>query len=196
MPLADMKGILRFSSTVFSFKEVLLSFDRDNPRLLARRLHYYVQQGQLHSIRRGIYAKDKNYDRLELGTKIYTPAYVSFETILVEHGIVFQYYRTIFVATYQTKDLESDGNSYTFKKIKDVILLNSAGVENRGNYYAATKERAFLDVLYLYKNYYFDNLRPLDYQKVLALLPVYNNKRMERVVKEQFEEFFRQQAED
>jgi predicted transcriptional regulator of viral defense system len=191
---ADIQGILRFSSTVFSFKEVLLSFDRDSPKLLARRLHYYVSQGQLYPIRRGLYAKDKNYNRLELGTKIYTPAYISFETVLVQHGVVFQYYRSIFVATYQTKDLECDGNFYSFKKLKDVILFNSSGVENCGNYYIATKERAFLDILYLNKNYHFDNLRPLDYQKVLSLLPLYKNKRMERVVKQQFADFFSQQT--
>jgi len=54
----------------------------------------------------------------------------------------------------------------------------------------ATPERAFLDVLYLNKDYYFDNLSGLNWEKVFEILPVYEgNKRMERRVKEQYKEF-------
>ena len=50
----------------------------------------------------------------------------------------------------------------------------------------ATPERAFLDVMYLNADYYFDNLRALDYKKVKELLPIYNNGRMEMRVKRLF----------
>ena len=185
----DMIAILRSKSTILTFKEILLGSGGAKPALLKRRLHYYVQKGELYRIRRGMYAKDKNYDRREAATKIFTPAYVSFETILAEAGMIFQYYSQIFVATYQTREIECDGQIYSFRKIKDTILVNPAGVENRGNYFAATKERAFLDVLYLNKDYYFDNLFPLDWDKVYALLAVYNNKRMVRVVDRKFKFF-------
>jgi hypothetical protein len=179
----DILSILRSKSSVFTFKEILIASGPVDPGLLKRRLHYYVKRGQLYAIRRGLYAKDKNYDRLELATKIFTPSYISFETILAEAGVIFQHYKQIFVATYQTKEIGCDNQVYSFKKIKDVILTNSAGVENRGNYFAATKERAFLDVLYLNKEYHFDNLSPLDFRKVQVLLPIYNNKRMANQVK-------------
>lgn len=178
----NILNILRSPGTVFSFKEILLASNEKKPALLKRRLHYYVQQGELYAIRRGLYAKDKNYNRLELATKIFTPAYISFETILVEAGIVFQYYKRIFVASYQRKDIMCDGHEYSFRKIKDTILTNKAGLETRDRYHVASKERAFLDVLYLNKDYHFDNLAPLDFDKVLALLPIYNNKRMTKKV--------------
>ena len=189
MGKADILSILRSKSTVFTFKEILISSGLVEADLLKRRLNYYVRKGELYSVRRGLYAKDKNYDRLELATKICTPAYVSFETVLAEAGIIFQHYKKIFVATYQTKEIECDNQIYSFKKIKDEILTNTAGLENRGNYFAATKERAFLDVLYLNKNYYFDNLPPLDLKKIQDLLPLYNNKRMIKQVKKYFENF-------
>lgn len=78
---------------------------------------------------------------------------------------------------------------YSFRKIKDTILTNTAGIENRGTYFAATKERAFLDVLYLNKDYHFDNLSPLDFKKVQELLPMYHNKRMEHSVKKLLKNF-------
>ncbi len=189
MEKSNIQSILRSKASVFSFKEILLASNEDKPELLKRRLSYYIKKKELYSIRRGLYAKDKNYNRLEAATKIFTPSYVSFETILIEAGVIFQHYATIFVATYQTKEIECDGQTYSFRKIKDDILTNSAGVEDRGNYFAATKERAFLDILYLNKDYHVDNLAPLDFAKVLALLPIYNNKRMTKKVHTYFKTF-------
>jgi hypothetical protein len=39
----------------------------------------------------------------------------------------------------------------------------------------ATPERAFLDLLYLNKSFYFDNLQPLKRQIIKQLLPIYNS---------------------
>ena len=189
MEKANILNILRSKSTVFSFKEILIASGEKKPSLLRRRLSYYIQKGELYSIRRGLYAKDKNYDRLELATKIFTPSYVSFETVLVESGIVFQYYSKIFVATYQTKEIECDNQLYSFRKVKDIVLTNKHGLENRGNYFLATKERAFLDVLYLNKDYFFDNLFPLDFNKIRILLSIYNNKEMIQRANRYFKKF-------
>ena len=185
----DILNILRSKSSVFTFKEILITSGQVDADALKRRLHYYVKKGQLYHIRRGFYAKDKNYDRLELATKIFTPSYISFETVLAENGIIFQHYNTIFVATYQTREIECDNQLYSYRKIKDNILTNSAGLEDRGNYFAATKERAFLDLIYLNTDYYFDNLSPLDFDKILALLPIYHNKRMVKQVEKQFKNY-------
>lgn len=186
MKKINILDILRSQSTVLTFKEILIASGEEKPDLLKRRLNYYVKKGALYAIRRGFYAKDRNYDRLELATKIYTPAYVSFETILVQAGVIFQHYATIFVASYQTKEIECDNQAYAFRKIKDEILTNAMGIENKGNYFAASKERAFLDVIYLNRHYHFDNLSALDLTKIKALLPLYHNKRMEKDVRRYF----------
>lgn len=150
-----------------------------------KRVNYYVQTGNLYSIRRGIYAKDKNYDRFELATKIFTPAYISFETVLGIAGITFQYYSQIFVASYQTKEIIADKQKFVFKTLKGPLLTNTSGIENRETYAIATPERAFLDVIYLSKDYHFDNLSTVNWDKVDEILPVYgkNNTMHERVDK-------------
>lgn len=181
--------IFKSRSSVLSFKEILLAVGPISASLLKRRLHYYIQQGQLYAIRKGFYAKDKNYDRREFATKLFTPSYISFETVLAEAGVIFQYYSTIFAATYQTKDILCDGQQYSYKKLKDTILVNTTEIEDKGTYFVASPERAFLDVLYLNKNYYFDNLSSLNFDKVLAILPIYQNKRMEKVVHAQIKTF-------
>jgi len=149
-------------------------------------INYYVSTGQLYRIRRGIYAKDKNYDRTELACRIYTPAYVSFETVLTRAGINFQYYGQIFIASYLAREIVVDGQAYQYRKIKNTLLTDSAGVLNKDGIAIATSERAFLDTLYLNKDYHFDNLAPLNWEKVFEILPLYDNKRMTRKVQEFF----------
>lgn len=180
-----LHNILRSNKTVFSFKDLVLLWGKINKFTAAARVNYYVKKGELYHIRRGLYSKDKNYDRFELAVKIFTPSYISFETVLGKAGITFQYYNRIFVATYQSREIMCDGQIYSFKTIKNSILASGAGIENKENYSIASFERAFLDVVYLCKDYHFDNLSPLNWEKVREILPIYGgNKRMERKIKE------------
>lgn len=177
-----IKNMLRTEQTVFSFKELLMLWPNESQKSLKSKINYYIQNGEIYHIRRGLYAKDKNYNRSELATKIFTPSYVSFETVLGSAGITFQYYNQIFVATYQTRNVFCDGQQYSFKRLKSAILTNGLGVEIKETYSIATPERAFLDVLYLNKNYHFDNLAPLNWDNVYEILPFYENKRMNAMV--------------
>lgn len=176
--------ILRSNKTVFSSKDIVLLWGDANTNAARVRVKYYIKTGALYPLRRGIYAKDKNYDKFELATKIYTPAYISLETVLAKAGITFQFYSQIFIASYQTREVIVDGQTYSFRKIKDEILTNSLGVEIKENYSIASPERAFLDVVYLNKDYHFDNLSPLNWDRIYEILPIYGgNKRMEQKVK-------------
>jgi hypothetical protein len=50
-------------------------------------LNKYVTAGKLIRVRRGLYAKDKDYNRFELATRINTPSYISFETVFTGSGL-------------------------------------------------------------------------------------------------------------
>lgn len=183
-----LQEILRSNQTVFTFKDLLLHWQGVDVKNAKSRVNYYVKTGALYPIRRGIYAKDNNYDRFELATKIITPSYISFETVLGNAGVTFQYYSQIFVATYQSLERIVDGQKISFRQLKSSILMNSIGIENRENYAVATPERAFLDLLYLLSNYHFDNLNVLNWEKVNEILPIYgNNKRMSRQLNQFYE---------
>lgn len=177
-----IKILLRSKKTVFSVKDIALLWGDPGTNAARSRLKYYVQNGDLYRIRQGLYAKDRDYDRLELATRIFTPSYVSFETILATAGLTFQFYSRVLVASYLTREIVCDGQTYQFRKIKDVILTNPAGVENTGERSIATPERAFLDTMYVHSDYHFDNLTPLNWDKVFELLPLYENKRMTKQV--------------
>ena len=180
--------LLRSNKTVFTVKDIALLWQDAGSSATRVRLNYYVKKGKLYRIRRGLYAKDKNYHRLELATRIFTPAYVSFETVLVKEGVIFQYYDQISVASYLTRELVVDEQKYTFRKMKDTILINSFDIEQQNETSIAAKERAFLDTLYLNTDYHFDNLRTLNWNKVFQILPIYNNKRLAKVVNKLYRE--------
>jgi len=178
-----LREILKSSKTVFSFKEIMLLFRRADSKNLKSQLTYYIKNGDLHHIRRGLYAKDIHYNRFELATKIFTPAYISFETVLNSAGIVFQYYSQIFIASYQSRTIVCDESRYVFRKLKSSILTNAKGIETLKEYSVASPERAFLDTIYLNKNYHFDNLGPLNWDNVYEILPIYgSNKSMKKRV--------------
>jgi hypothetical protein len=179
--------ILRSPKTVFTYADIAILWGEPSSDATRVRLNYYVKQGNLYRIRRGLYAKDKNYNKLELATRIFTPAYVSFETVLSREGVIFQFYSPIFVASYLTREITVDDQLYTFKKIKNSLLMNSIGIELKDESSLARKERAILDILYLNTDYHFDNLAGVDWKKVFEYLLIYGNKRMNKKVKDLFE---------
>ena len=180
----NLLELMRSKKTIFTINDVALIWNITNVDFIRKKIYRYLKSGKIYSLRRGIYSKYKNYDKFELANKIYTPSYISLETVLAQAGIIFQYYSQIFIASYLCRELTIDNQRYEFRKVKNSILTNSIGIEVKDNYYIASPERAFLDVVYLNKEYYFDNLANINWDKVLEILPIYSgNKRMESKVK-------------
>lgn len=173
-----LTSILRSKKTVFTYKDVILLWHDQGTWSTRKRLSYYIEKGDLYHIRKGLYAKDGGYNRLELATRIYTPSYVSFETVLVKEGMIFQYYEKIYVASYLDREVTIDSQTYSFRKVKTKVLVNPVGVNQANETSIASKERAFLDTLYTHSDYQFDNLRDLNWEKVFEILLIYTNKRL------------------
>lgn len=174
----SITDILRLAYAVFTFKDIALIWGNTDKKAAIAGVNYYVKKGQLYRIRRGIYAKDKNYDRFELATKIFTPSYIGMETVLAKEGIIFQHYGQIFVASYLTRQITCEEQTYVFRRIKNSVLVNPLGIDKKGNYSIATKERAFLDMLYLSKEYHFDNLASINWDKCFEMVAMYEKKTM------------------
>ena len=114
-----LEVLLRSSKTVFSTKDASLLWGEEKESTITARLNKYVKAGKLIRVRRGFYAKDENYDRFELATRIYTPSYISFETVLTRTGVNFQYYGNIFVASYVNREIQIGDQKYVqYKNLK------------------------------------------------------------------------------
>lgn len=157
---------------------------------LKSKINRLVKKGVLISLKKGLYAKSTGYEILEAANKIYTPSYISLETILQRNGVTFQdYSHTIFVISYQSRDIKLSDYTISFRKIKDGILNNHEGIINEDGYSIASTERAFLDRIYLSGNQYFDNLDQIDWEKAKELVKIYNNKTMERRLKSYVDDY-------
>lgn len=166
------------NKTILTNRDLALIWEENDQARLNDKAAYYVRQGALIRLTRGVFAKNKNYDAKELATSLYAPSYVSFETVLREAGIIFQHYDTIFAAAKWPKTITVDKYTITFRKLKDTALYNSTGVINKENFSIATPERAFLDMIYLFPDYYFDNLKPINWNLCDAMVKIYDNKQL------------------
>lgn len=90
-------------------------------------------------------------------------------------GIISQYSSAVTSIGNITNTIKCDGIDYIYHKVKDEILFSKAGLEILDAYYTAAAERAFLDTIYLDRNYYFDNLVSINWEKCFSLVKIYKN---------------------
>ena len=102
--------LMRSKKTIFTFKDLILLWGESDVGFVKKKINRYVKAGKMNAVRKGIYSKDKNYDKYELATRIYTPSYISFETVLREAGVIFQHYNAIFVASKWPKVVAGAGS--------------------------------------------------------------------------------------
>jgi hypothetical protein len=164
------------SKTVYRLNDIAMLVEETDSQSLNKRLNYFVRTGKLQNPRKGIYAKS-GYNKDELACNIFIPSYISLEYVLQKAGIVFQYNSQITSVSYLKRSIEIEGFSYLFRKIKGEILVDTRGIiQNDNHVNIALPERAFLDVLYLDGDYYFDNLNSLTKDLIYKLLPIYQSK--------------------
>ena len=176
--------------TVFTLADIAM-LARDIPyAALRRRLSYCVSQKRLLRPRWGVYAK-KDFQLEELANKIYTPSYLSLQTILQRAGIIFQEYQSLFFVSYLTRTVVCEGREICYQAMPREILLENTGIVN-GNYAAAIPERAFLDTVFLRGNYYFDNLSPLDWNKVFDMMKIYKSPKFEKRIRDYYRSFVKE----
>ena len=165
--------LLQQRQTVFKTTDLVMLTGITDTVSLAQRMAYAVKKGWLVSPRKGIYAK-KGYSPTELANRLYTPSYLSLEYVLQREGVIFQYDSKITMISYLNREIEVEGQTILYHKVKGEILANTAGIV-LGDVSTASKERAFLDMLYLYPNYHFDHPAILDKNKIKRLLSVYES---------------------
>lgn len=173
--------------TVFTLNEIALLISESDYSRLRQKVFYYSKNGVIRKVRNGIYVKP-DYNPEELASKLYTPSYISLEYVLGKSGIIFQYSEKITMISYLSRTLTVDNNTLSYRKAKPGILLNTNGISQLNNGVSiASSERAFVDMLYFEKNYYFDNLSMLNKNNVLSLLDNYKslalNKKVASVLK-------------
>jgi len=180
-------AIYRESRSVFRLNDIAMLMGVSDFQSLNRRLNYYVHTGKLNNRRKGIYTKP-GYDPEEMACSVFTPSYISLQYVLQKAGIVFQYDSRITSVSYLSRIIEIENREFIYRKIKGSSLLNTKGIIRKNNHVnIASPERAFLDFIYLEKDFHFDNLNPLNKDLINELLTLYQSKALITAVKKIFE---------
>ena len=175
-------AIYRENRTVFRLNDIAMLIGVSDFQSLNKKLNYYVRTGKLNNPRKGIYTKP-GYEPEEMACSVFTPSYISLQYVLQKAGIVFQYDSRITSVSYLSRTIEIENREFIYRKIRGSSLVNTAGILRQNNHInIASPERAFLDFLYLEKEFHFDNLNPLNRKVVNKLLPLYDSKALIKAV--------------
>lgn len=175
---------------VFSAVQIGLLFPELTNSQIRQRMFRYVQAGKILNPRKGFYAKP-NFTTEELACLVYKPTYISLEYVLQRAGVIFQYDSAITMVSYRTRAMELHGAQVVYRQIKGEVLACTKGITNTGNINIATPERALLDMLYLFPNYYFDHVGKLNRELIDELLPIYQCATLTERVKKIFSDGYK-----
>lgn len=154
-----LQKLYQTQQSVFNLNDLTILLEEENYDRLKSRIAYYVKKWYLNRIRNWIFVKE-TFDPKELVCKIYTPSYVSFETILQEHSVSYQYDSTLYIASYLSRYIEIPYKNsiikIQYRKMKDDILFDQEWITKKDFYWEATAKRAIKDMRYLKPDFYFD----------------------------------------
>lgn len=169
--------------SAFRFVDMAMLTGETNYNALNQKLNYGVRNKKILNPRRGIYTK-LNFSYEEVANKIFIPSYISLEYVLKQNGIIPQTANdTITSACYLSRIITVDDKTLSYNKFKGEILVNPLGVIRTKSVNIATPERAFLDLLYLEKQYDFVNLDIINTKTIKKLLPIYHSRKLSELVK-------------
>jgi len=177
----------------FSSKDVaeVLGIKESSARVLCAR---YVKKGLFVRIKKDFYIFNEKWRRLSLeeflilANFLQVPSYISLMTALSYYEVTTQIQRGFFesVCIKRTAKYEIDNVNFYFYKLKKDLFFDF--VKN-GNFFIATKEKAFLDAMYLYSfgRYSFDldsiELSKLNIKKIKKILKNFPEKTIKLIKK-------------
>lgn len=179
----ELINLLNYNHTILDYDDFSLIFKNLKREYLKVKVLNLCKQWIIEKLSKWLfYIKSKWYDIFEIPTKLYSPSYISFFSALYHYWIIFQLPETITFAYKRNIEKLVWWNLIYSKRLKESILYNTTWIISSWRYSIANLERAFLDTLYIYPDYYFDNLRKLNKDKIIEILPIYENKAFEKRV--------------
>lgn len=179
----NIEKLISTGKRVFTTDDLAVLWEINDRRRLVERIKYYLRRNRLTPVHKGVYAYG-DFSALEVAQKLVPLSYVSLYTAAQIHGLTFQYYQTVFCISLKSKKYAlGNGQAYEYHKVKESIFYNMLGLVREDGYLIAGKERTICDLLYVYPDFAFDNLKKIDTSLLQQISLIYGNKRLERDVR-------------
>lgn len=185
MDTLDIRNAIKLNVFTVDMLKSVLKKEYSQP---IQKINYMVKNGDLISLKRGIYAFSDKYrvsklNYIATANMIHQPSYVSFEYALSYHGLIPERVYTITSATL-SKSVEYATKLGNFSYQKIPTKAYSLGIDWKyndldGGYFIATPQKALCDKIYFDKraknlkddeilDYLEEDLR-IDYEELLKL---------------------------
>jgi len=161
--------LLKQNRQLFHTADLSLLWGVTNNNTLYTTIKRYLNKGVLIPIHKGFYstvpADQINPYNLMQGY-LHRYCYISCETVLISHGVIFQKGNYITAVSQVSKKFTLANNDFFVRKLKDDHLYNDRGVVGNDGVMIAGLERAVADMLYYSPRYHFDNRKIINWKMV------------------------------
>jgi predicted transcriptional regulator of viral defense system len=178
--MSKIEALYQSRKTVFTTNDLRILWVEQNPDALKSSVKYFVDTGKLQRLKKGFYALPSGYEIFELAQKLIAPSYISLETALQKHGIIFQYSSSITSLAPYNRIFTIQKQRFQYHAMKKEFLLNPVGILEEKNYLFASPERAICDFVYLYGLSHFDNVKNVDTEMLKEIVQIYGKKSVEK----------------
>jgi predicted transcriptional regulator of viral defense system len=159
----------------------LLRISRESARVLCSR---YVKKGLFIRLKKNFYILSESWeglsteDLLKISNLLQVPSYLSFSTALTFYEVTTQVQRNYFesASVKRSARFEIEGTVFNYYKIQRKYYFDFI---RKGDLFIATKEKAFMDSIYLYSfgKYKLDfsavDMERLEKKKIMAISEIY-----------------------
>ncbi|MBW2649112.1 MAG: type IV toxin-antitoxin system AbiEi family antitoxin domain-containing protein [Deltaproteobacteria bacterium] len=148
MKYGDLISSIR--APVFSKTDVMLA----GGKLYDYQLTRWVKKGYLLKLKNGIYAFNKDYEKIkgeEVASALYQPSYLSLESALSSYGFIPEMvYSYVSVTAKINRTFDNKFGHFIYRHVKSELFWGYREVKtDAGRYLIAEPEKALLDYLYL-----------------------------------------------
>jgi predicted transcriptional regulator of viral defense system len=161
--------LLKEGRQLFHTDDLALLWGITNKNTLHTTISRYIAKEILYPIHKGFYSVKPiaDIDKYALAQGyLHRYMYVSCETILALHGVIFQKGSQVTLVSGVSVKFSLAGENFLVRKLADKYLYNPYGVENDNGVLKASLERAVADMLYYNPKYHFDNVLAIDFKTV------------------------------
>lgn len=179
---SNFQKVLRMGKLVFTLQDLALLWNYQSNNKASDLARYYCNKKFLFRIKNGLYTTTELYDPFLLANKLVPASYISLFTALKKHGVIFQWYADIYCVGNISKKFNLNSQTFIYSKFKQDLCFNPLGIIEENGVRLASLERSICDTLYLYPETTFDNLRNVDFTKLLEIAQIYNNQQLLKTV--------------
>jgi len=140
---------------IFTMEDLMKLFPHEKEESMARLVYSWIETGKIVRLKRGIYQiaypEKKILPDMYIANRLYSPSYISLETILSMHGIIPEIAMSVTsVTTKATRLFKNTYGGFSYRTLKKEYFTGYYLLNERGfAILAAEPEKAVVDFLYL-----------------------------------------------